>query len=118
MSNGTTGKPSAAELERLRRLADEDIVPDDDEPYDPNDPAAVEAFWQDAVVVKEGGYPAVRAALAEQRRTRGPGQKPKKILLSVRYSPEVVEYFRATGEGWQARMDEALKEWIREHACG
>lgn len=40
-----------------------------------------------------------------------------KVLLSVRYSPEVVEYFRATGDGWQARMDAALMDWIREHAA-
>ncbi|XSG86638.1 MAG: BrnA antitoxin family protein [Methylohalobius sp. ZOD2] len=26
-----------------------------------------------------------------------------------------MEYFRSTGEGWQSRMDEALKEWIAEH---
>ena len=87
-------------------------APGEDRPPTPEE----EAAWANAVVVKEGGYPAVREALAEQRRTRGPGQKPKKVLLSVRYSPEVVEYFRATGEGWQARMDEALKEWIQEHA--
>jgi uncharacterized protein (DUF4415 family) len=30
--------------------------------------------------------------------------------------PEVIEYFRATGEGWQARMDAALKEWIKVHS--
>ena len=30
----------------------------------------------------------------------------------MRYSPEVVAYFKATGKGWQARMDEALREWI------
>jgi len=36
--------------------------------------------------------------------------------LSIRYSPEVVDYFRATGSGWQTRMDEALKEWMKEHA--
>ena len=41
-----------------------------------------------------------------------------KVLLSVRYSPEVVEYFRATGAGWQTRMDDALKEWLKEHAAG
>lgn len=40
-----------------------------------------------------------------------------KVLLSVRYSPEVVEYFRSTGEGWQTRMDEALKEWVKDHAA-
>jgi len=41
----------------------------------------------------------------------------RKILLSVRYSPEVVDYFRSTGRGWQSRMDEALKEWLKEHAA-
>jgi len=42
----------------------------------------------------------------------------RKVLLSVRYSLEVVEYFRSTGDGWQTRMDEALKEWLKEHAAG
>lgn len=56
------------------------------------------AFWKNATVRRPG--------------QRGPGRKAKKVLLSVRYSPEVVEYFKATGEGWQSRMDEALKEWM------
>jgi uncharacterized protein (DUF4415 family) len=46
-----------------------------------------------------------------------PKSDARKVLLSVRYSPEVVEYFRATGAGWQTRMDDALKEWLREHAA-
>jgi uncharacterized protein (DUF4415 family) len=41
-----------------------------------------------------------------------------KVLLSIRYSQEVVEYFRSTGDGWQTRMDEALKEWLKDHAAG
>ena len=44
-----------------------------------------------------------------------PKSKQRKVLLSIRYSPEVVNYFRTTGSGWQSRMDEALKEWIRDH---
>jgi uncharacterized protein (DUF4415 family) len=36
---------------------------------------------------------------------------PKK-LVSVRYSSEVIEYFRGTGDGWQARMDGVLKDYI------
>ena len=47
-----------------------------------------------------------------------PKSPRRKVLLSVRYSPEVVEYFRATGAGWQTRMDDALKEWLKEHATG
>ncbi len=45
-----------------------------------------------------------------------PKSKQRKVLLSIRYSQEVVNYFRATGAGWQSRMDEALKEWMRDHA--
>ncbi len=44
---------------------------------------------------------------------RGPQKAPTKVLVSLRYSPEVIQYFRETGEGWQARMDAALKEWIK-----
>lgn len=50
-----------------------------------------------------------------KRGQRGQQKQPKKILITLRYSPEVVEYFRATGEGWQIRMDNALKEWIAKH---
>ena len=44
-----------------------------------------------------------------------PKSASKKLLVSVRYSPEVVEYFRSTGEGWQARMDAVLKEHVLLH---
>ena len=69
--------------------------------------------WSRAVVTPGGGMDATLAAL---RRARGPGQKPRKTQLTVRYSPEVVAYFKATGKGWQARMDAALKEWITQHS--
>jgi uncharacterized protein (DUF4415 family) len=46
---------------------------------------------------------------------RGNQQKPRKISVTLRYSPEVLKYFKATGEGWQTRMDQALKEWIKKH---
>jgi len=35
-----------------------------------------------------------------------------KQLVSVRYSPEVIDYFRASGEGWQSRMDEVLRNYV------
>lgn len=54
------------------------------------------------------------AVAAEMLKPKGgrPKSAAPKLLLSVRYSPDVIEYFRATGEGWQARMDSALREWI------
>lgn len=44
-----------------------------------------------------------------------PKVENKKLLVSVRYSPEVIDYFRATGEGWQARMDEVLRRYVARH---
>jgi uncharacterized protein (DUF4415 family) len=35
--------------------------------------------------------------------------------VSIRLSPEVVAYFKATGKGWQTRMDEALREYVEAH---
>lgn len=46
---------------------------------------------------------------------RGPQKQATKKAITIRYSPEVIEYFKSTGEGWQARMDEVLKEWVKKH---
>jgi uncharacterized protein (DUF4415 family) len=48
--------------------------------------------------------------LAAFPRTRGAQKAPKKVHLSIRLSPDVVEHYKATGPGWQARMDEDLKK--------
>jgi uncharacterized protein (DUF4415 family) len=45
-----------------------------------------------------------------------PKSENKKLLVSVRYSPEVLSYFRNTGAGWQARMDGVLQEYVARHA--
>ena len=80
--------------------------------------AAEEQRMASAVVVQGGGYPAVRAALAHKRKQgeRGAQVAPTKQLVSVRYSPEVLRYFKATGDGWQTRMNEALLEWVNQHS--
>lgn len=41
-----------------------------------------------------------------------PKSAAKKLLVSVRYSPEVVAFFKSTGEGWQSRMDSVLREYV------
>lgn len=41
------------------------------------------------------------------------GRKPDpnaKKLLTLRLDPQVIEHFRGTGEGWQTRMNEALRK--------
>jgi len=54
----------------------------------------------------------------EARALRRPGRPPLEVTkerVTIRLSPEVVNAFRATGKGWQTRIDAALKEWLREH---
>jgi uncharacterized protein (DUF4415 family) len=39
-----------------------------------------------------------------------------KVSTTIRLSPDVVQAFRAAGEGWQTRIDAALKDWLRTHS--
>jgi len=41
---------------------------------------------------------------------------PAKIALSLRLSPQVVEAFRASGEGWQTRIDVVQADWLKTYS--
>jgi uncharacterized protein (DUF4415 family) len=45
-----------------------------------------------------------------------PKSEHKKLLVSVRYSQEVVEYFKSTGDGWQSRMDGVLRKYVESQS--
>jgi uncharacterized protein (DUF4415 family) len=56
-------------------------------------------------------------AMVPIRALRGrPRSENKKLLVSVRYSPEVIAYFKSTGEGWQSRMDGVLRKYVTRHS--
>lgn len=68
---------------------------------------AVELDWEAALV----------KAMVPLRSLRGrPKSENKKLLVSVRYSPEVVAYFKSTGDGWQSRMDGVLRQYVAHHS--
>ena len=46
------------------------------------------------------------------RRRRGPQKAPLKAQIALRVDRDVLDGFRATGPGWQARMNEALRDWL------
>jgi uncharacterized protein (DUF4415 family) len=48
-------------------------------------------------------------------RVRGRQRAPIKERTTIRLSRDVLQRFRATGAGWQARMDAALREWLESH---
>lgn len=56
-------------------------------------------------------------AMVPLKALRGrPKAATTKLLLSVRYSPEVIEYFKSTGAGWQSRMDGVLRAYVARRA--
>ena len=56
-------------------------------------------------------------AMVPLRALRGrPKSANPKQLVSVRYSPEVLAYFKSTGEGWLSRMDGVLMQYVSRHS--
>ncbi len=94
---------SKTNWERVRQRAAKNApIPysPEDGPYDPNDEKATEEYLSQATVRRPG--------------QRGPQKTPTKERITLRLSREVVDHFRATGEGWQTRIDETLQRVIRK----
>lgn len=54
--------------------------------------------------------PDLRTTLGIRR--RGPQRLAAKVSTTVRFDADVIAAFKATGKGWQTRMNDALKEWL------
>ena len=66
----------------------------------------------DAVPFTDAEWEQVKP-LVRRGRPLGSGTKTQ---VNLRLDVEVVEKFRASGDGWQTRINEALKSWVRTHA--
>jgi uncharacterized protein (DUF4415 family) len=49
------------------------------------------------------------------KRVRGPQKDPLKVPVSIRLSPDVIEYFKSQGKGWQTKIDNILNNYIKNH---
>ena len=79
----------------------------------PNDsPSSTAEDWNDAFV----SHSAAELSTEATCRKRGTNILSAKEQVAIGFDAEVLAYFRATGKGWQARMNDALKEWLKEHA--
>lgn len=98
---GNTIPADRTDWEKVRDLCDEEMV------FDEDNPQTVAADWQDAVMAIGGRVIG--------RTPRGRQKAPVKIPVTLRLDNEVVARFKATGKGWQTRMNDALKEWLATH---
>lgn len=76
--------------------------------HDADSPRTVASDWDGALLKYDG-------KVIGQIKTRGKSKRPAKEQVAIRYDTEVLTYFRATGKGWQTRMNDILKEWLKQH---
>ena len=80
------------------------------EPTDPDNPEWTPEMFNQAVRLN-----ALPASLHTKLRGR-PKAVTTKERITIRLSPDVVGAFRATGQGWQTRVDAALRDWLKTHS--
>lgn len=85
-----------SDWERIRREARDGIEPADDE----DSPDATDLM---------------RSEISKRRAGRplGVGNKEQ---VAIRLDPDILSAFRATGKGWQTRMNDALREWLKSRS--
>ena len=54
----------------------------------------------------------LQAKLRSLKKPRGLQKAPTKEVVTIRLSRDVVERLRASGPGWQTRVDTALRQWV------
>ena len=87
-------------------------------PTDEEDKLITEQAIEDATNWSDDELNQFRSAseFPEIKKLRGrPKAESTKKPISIRLSDEVLEYFKATGKGWQTRMDEVLREYVSTH---
>ncbi len=77
---------------------------------DPENPEWTRADIERAVSL--GGLPPELQTVLSNRK-RGAQKAPRKVPVSIRLSPDVVQAFRDSGSGWQSRVDEILRASIK-----
>lgn len=60
-------------------------------------------------------YELSQAEFKQLKRVGRPRSESPKVALTVRYDADIIEAFKSGGEGWQTRMNHALRDWLRTH---
>jgi uncharacterized protein (DUF4415 family) len=109
MKHASTSKPFFSQADVDAALAAAQTNPP---AFDPENPPTADADWDHAIV--SHSLPQLRTELAVRR--RGPGRAPRRAPTTIRLDPDVLAAFRAGGAGWQTRMNDALRDWLKTHS--
>lgn len=95
-------------LERSKNM--NTIVKPNPEMVDDENPEWTDEMFSHAKNISE--IPEMQAFI-KSNRGRPKSNHPKKSI-SIRLSPDVLDYFKSTGKGWQTRIDKILTDYVSE----
>jgi uncharacterized protein (DUF4415 family) len=88
--------------------------PDDDLPEITDEMVERADLYHGDTLIKAGkGGPNPRVAQAIRQTVGRPRSEAPKLAIKLRIDPDVIEHFRATGPGWQTRINETLRRATR-----
>jgi uncharacterized protein (DUF4415 family) len=64
--------------------------------------------------------PELYAGLLKMNRragVRGPQKAPTKQATTIRFDADVLAALKASGKGWQTRVNDAMREWLRTNSA-
>lgn len=86
-----------------------------DAPGEDRPPTAEEtSIWSQDMVCHGGGV----EVFVAQRRGRGPQKAPRKQPTTIRFDADVLAALKATGPGWQTRVNDTMREWLKTQPSG
>jgi uncharacterized protein (DUF4415 family) len=77
---------------------------------DPDDAPEVTAQWVAEASVYDGDK------LVRRGRPAGSVKTAPKVSTTIRFDPDVLNALKASGKGWQTRVNDAMRDWLKKHS--
>jgi len=78
--------------------------------------AADMALFRPAAEVLDPALYAGLVAMNKKRGERGAQKSPTKVPTTIRFDADILAALKASGRGWQTRVNEAMREWVKSHS--
>lgn len=83
---------------------------------DQDNPELTKEWFVKARPASDAFAPETYAALVAMKRLRGrPKAEETKVFTAIRLDVDLLDAFKATGKGWQTRVNAALRQFISEY---
>ena len=82
---------------------------------DTSNPECKDADFSHARPARAFFAPEVYAELCPLRQ-RGNKTKPLKVPTTIRFDADVLAALKSSGKGWQTRVNDAVREWLKTHS--